>query len=456
MKRARFLIHAASLLVPPSGRAPWLREWLAELYFIHSRGAGSGRLIGFARGAFADARWHAGSKQSRDAAAAQARSPSFCLAACAALIVAIAMVSGLLPVTRSILMPLPYRDPQQIVLAAQTGPTLGTLRAVRAETAGRWNTRSKLLEGLALYTWTGPATARVSANFFDLLGARFTSGGAEDCSPCVVLSSAVAQRTLKAQPLTSQTSIMLGGGRYRVAGVLEPGFWFLSRDIGVWQIGPPGSFAGERAAVVARLGPGVSASEAERELSSILYQANAGAPWSSLVRLTPLQRRVRSVFESFGLALGLAVVVVVAGSRVRLQRLSARGALFLLAKTSVLLAAVFLAGVEFTHAASITMLGGGDPLSQLLSTWLFLLGSMGALAWSVRDQQARCRVCLRRLALPTRVGCPGCLLLDWAGTELVCMEGHGMLHIPELVACWEEPERWTALDDSWQQLFVKS
>jgi hypothetical protein len=53
------------------------------------------------------------------------------------------------------------------------------------------------------------------------------------------------------------------------------------------------------------------------------------------------------------------------------------------------------------------------------------------------------------------VGCPGCLLLDWAGTELVCVEGHGMLHVPEMVSCWHEPEQWTSLDDSWQGLFER-
>jgi len=101
-------------------------------------------------------------------------------------------------------------------------------------------------------------------------------------------------------------------------------------------------------------------------------------------------------------------------------------------------------------------LGGADLLTEPLSTWLFLLGCMGVLLWSVRDQQARCRVCLSRLGLRMRVGCPGCLLLDWAGTELVCVEGHGMLHVPDVVSSWNNPDQWTSLDDSWQTLFERS
>jgi hypothetical protein len=102
------------------------------------------------------------------------------------------------------------------------------------------------------------------------------------------------------------------------------------------------------------------------------------------------------------------------------------------------------------------MLGGTDAVTEPLSTWLFMLGSMGALVWSIADQRRRCRVCLRRLGMVAHVGCPGCLLLNWAGTELVCLEGHGMLHVPEMAACWQEPDRWTSLDDSWQELFERS
>jgi len=101
------------------------------------------------------------------------------------------------------------------------------------------------------------------------------------------------------------------------------------------------------------------------------------------------------------------------------------------------------------------MIGGTDLLTEPLSTWLFLMASMGVFTWSIRDQRKRCRVCLRRLGLAAQVGCPGCLLLNWAGTELVCVEGHGMLHVPEMVSCWNEVDQWTALDDSWIELFAK-
>src|SRR5262249_39935029 len=123
--------------------------------------------------------------------------------------------------------------------------------------------------------------------------------------------------------------------------------------------------------------------------------------------------------------------------------------------TALALGAVLLAGLEFTRASSITMLGGTDLGTEPISTWLFLMGSLGVLTWSFYDQRHRCRICVRQLGLAAHVGCSGSLLLNWAGTELVCIEGHGMLHVSEMAASWNIPERWTRLDESWMGLFAR-
>jgi hypothetical protein len=108
-----------------------------------------------------------------------------------------------------------------------------------------------------------------------------------------------------------------------------------------------------------------------------------------------------------------------------------------------------------TRSESAILLASRDPGDGPFLVWLYVLGSMGVLFWAVADQRARCRVCLRLLAFPVRVGCPGCLLLDWSGTELFCSEGHGVLHVPHMAPSWdEEAERWISLDESWQGLFA--
>jgi hypothetical protein len=385
----------------------------------------------------------------------------------------IALMSGFLPVTRSILAPLPYRDPSRIATVSDGGAALATRFAIRAESVRLWQSRSKLLEGAEAYLWkesvatesSGRSSrllgARVSDNFFFLLGARSSEGRVfernqwANCGDCVIVSYRFWKVALNGKRLTPETSMRLDGRRYRVAAVLEKDFWFLSREISVWPVAPLASFQGEHASVVVRLGPDVVPEEAEHELDSLVREANGGLRGTGFVRIAPVSGRVRSVIGSFGLALALAIVTAAGSSRLRFSRMNLRGSIFFAAKTLLLLTAVFLTGLEFTRAAAINMLGGADLATEPLSTWLFLLGGMGVLLWSVSDQQARCRVCLKRLGLRTRVGCPGCLLLDWAGTELVCVEGHGMLHIPEMVSSWSQPDHWTPLDDSWRALFER-
>jgi hypothetical protein len=255
----------------------------------------------------------------------------------------------------------------------------------------------------------------------------------------------------------SVDTLQLGGRRFKIIGVLDRGFWFLSRRLAVWSLAGPAELSrAVRTGVVVRLGPDVTKKSAQDELGSILVDEAGFSPWDSLVEISLVHERVHAVFGSFALGLVLALVMAVAGLRMRLPRFGRHGcarALFFNCKTGLLLLAVLLAGLEFTRASSITMIGGTDLATEPLTTWLFLIASMGVLTWSIYDQRRRCRVCLRRLGMAAHVGCPGCLLLNWSGTELVCIEGHGMLHVPEMTSSWQEAEQWTALDDSWLELF---
>ena len=415
--------------------------------------------MAFASGAFHDALWQHRDFWTEERMARCAQSARFCLGSLAAAVVSIALASGFLPVTRSVVLPLPYRDASSIATVAQAG-TMAMRAGVPGKAVELWREHSQSLEDIATYRWEGahltPAvpSARVSPNFFHLLGAKTSTGRAFERNAfascpdeCLILSYDFWRS------LNGSSRVTLGGKSYRVAAVLEKGFWFLSPRIAVWRIGVPAP--AERTGVVARLRPDFTKKEAETEMGAILRDGGLNA-WESMMELTGVAARVRSVLWSFGFGLGLASIIIVPSVRLRMPKWNPRAAAFFAAKTGLLLAVVLLCGIEFTHATSITMLGGTDAITEPLSTWLFMLGSMGALVWSIADQRRRCRVCLRRLGMAAHVGCPGCLLLNWAGTELVCLEGHGMLHVPEMAACWQEPDRWTSLDDSWQELFERS
>ncbi len=405
MRRPEWLIRAASLLVPSERRAEWIKEWLAELHYAQEH-AGEARSYAFARGAFHDAVWQQRDFWTPKRARRVAQSPGMCLATLAALPVVIALASGFLSLTRLAVKPLPYRDAGRIVLISQAG-SMAERSGVPSANVTLWRDYAQTLDGIATYQWRPDAgSATVSENFFSVLAPERRAGR---------------------------------------------GFWFLSPKITRWQIGRPDKKA--RYGVVARLRPEVSPSEASAELSAILRK-NGVQDWDSLVELTPLASRVHMVFWVFASGLGLAILIILPTLRMRMPTWNPTAAGFFLAKTGLLLVSVLLCGIEFTGASSITMLGGANGLVAV-SAWLFVMGSTGALTWSIADQRQRCRVCLKRLGMAAHVGCPGCLLLDWAGTELVCVEGHGMLHVPEMAACWQDPDKWTFLDESWQELFER-
>jgi hypothetical protein len=119
----------------------------------------------------------------------------------------------------------------------------------------------------------------------------------------------------------------------------------------------------------------------------------------------------------------------------------------------LLLATCFVFSLEACGRISILLTGSIQPLVGPSSTWLFLVSSMAALSWCLYDQTRRCRVCLKRLSNEVSVGAPSYLLLDWWGTELVCSDGHGLLHVPEMQSSWLEVEQWVQLDESWKSLF---
>ena len=72
------------------------------------------------------------------------------------------------------------------------------------------------------------------------------------------------------------------------------------------------------------------------------------------------------------------------------------------------------------------------------------------------QQRQRCPVCLRRVTHPARVGLASRTFLGWNGTEMVCLGGHTLLHVPSLPTSWFGAPRWLYLDHSWDFLFANN
>jgi hypothetical protein len=133
----------------------------------------------------------------------------------------------------------------------------------------------------------------------------------------------------------------------------------------------------------------------------------------------------------------------------RLLSARTRWNLFLVTKVGLTLALGFLISVVATVPARMAVGRYADWVELIVSSLLVTIG----LRWALLNQEQRCQKCLRMLSQPTRVGAPSRNFLEWSGTELVCIEGHGLLHVPEMQGSWCWYDRWVELDPSWGGLF---
>jgi hypothetical protein len=172
--------------------------------------------------------------------------------------------------------------------------------------------------------------------------------------------------------------------------------------------------------------------------------------FDTLIR--PSQGSRETIFAQF-LTIALAVLVLPAVTSLTLGEYPAsphsparamrfRRWLFLASKFGLILPIVFCGTFDLAPIVSAT---GLQPHATLI-------GYVFAFRWALIDQRRRCPVCLRLLANPAWIGQPAQNFLQWHGTELFCIKGHGLLYVPEIRMSYNT-QRWLDLDASWSGLF---
>jgi hypothetical protein len=126
------------------------------------------------------------------------------------------------------------------------------------------------------------------------------------------------------------------------------------------------------------------------------------------------------------------------------RKIGPRRGLFLAAKTLLILPIVIFGSLDLGSF--------GKSISPIFIHFAFMC-SLIAARWILADQRKRCPVCLGLLANPVRIGESSHILLEWHGTELMCLRGHGMLYVPEWPPIWTGRQRWLELDPSWGGFF---
>jgi hypothetical protein len=479
------MIELGSHLVPSGQRADWKREWQAEIwhrwqFLWHSGSWNNGEaalLLRRCAGAFPDALWHlTGQAEVQARFREWIRSPWTCLGSLVAGLALLAIITGGLPATREAVHTGTSSASSRLVFIWFHPSAGGGDEGLPPDVVPAWAVRSRLLEKVAPFVIghrvvsaanghsMQPLVVKTRASLFDVLGVQPSLGRFSQNSG-LVLTDSLWKSLFRRDPNVIGKKVRIGREWQQVAAVLPPHFAFLSRQPAAYLVE---SFLPDaQLMVVGRIKPGVSEKQLDKELTHIAETA-CYYYFRSELRYSFLNQAAWIPLEIFLLAALASALLLVLASRVSLRRLrvalsphnrkslSSRTSFFS-AKVALAFLLVLLSALEWSRSQSAVLFGSRDPAAGPFLLWLYILGTMGVLFWAVADQRARCRVCLRLLCFPVRVGCPGCLLLNWSGTELLCSEGHGVLHVPHLAPSWdEESEHWISLDESWRDLFAEA
>jgi MacB-like protein len=481
------LLCCASFLVPEAQRAEWRMEWKSELWHARRSNSTSGavswrterEIANFCFGAFQDAAclrrlwWQ---NQARfvplHGSAAQC---IFCLSG---ILFVSYLISILSPGIRA------ERDfsSTQIrpgtILIQEEGANGDSVPTMAIDQVQIWKRgRQRYVDGFAFYrvaresATIGPHAggtwqiAQASSNLFAVAGLTLhymeSNEEARSGMPRLILSERIWREKFGANPDIVGRVLLVGSRPARIAGIAPGDAWRLPGNSEAWLLRPDSEISPDgRGYVVAHL-------------------TRSGRPemWGGIVNIASYDSR-RSEHDFLGKSLEeqtpgpgniywfgvlLAFLALPAIASVSLAECSfsshkpswIRRAVrlgFLVMKVVLVMLITYFSSVDLAYWHSSVSSPSGVYVQLVTTFAIFLFG----MRWALLDQRQRCPVCLRRVTNPAQVGLASRTFLAWSGTELICADGHTLLHIPGLPTSWFSTQRWLYLDTSWGFLFAGS
>jgi predicted permease len=222
------------------------------------------------------------------------RTPAFTLTAVVTLALGIGANTAIFSVLDAVVLaPLPYREPDRLVLVLLYNRSLKYPTYLSYPDFLDWQRSSRSFDQIAAYTPQGFDLAspgapehldgdEISSTFFSTLGEKLALGRnisrEEDRyggTPAVVISNRLWKERFAGDPAALGKPITLNGATYTIVGVLQPGFRFGNQPADVYT--PIGQadplLRADRTvhdiASIARLQPDVSVGQARAEMNSV-------------------------------------------------------------------------------------------------------------------------------------------------------------------------------------------
>lgn len=482
----RAMLRCASVLVPEDRRAAWLQEWNSELWYVSRANEAEPdslyekerRAAEFCLGAFQDA-WIL--RREREPSSRLVIRPSRSAVRCAAtlfLLVAVSFTcSLLLPNVRATMRPLSYQDSRHLVLISPSGTSVREEPSMPMRQMRLWQGRAQhVFSEFAFYqpvtkpiriatTYTPELRiARATANLFSLLGVHAAyATGRDETMPTLLVSEAVWRQQFHGDLRLLGSTVEVGLRKARLGGVITKEQWRLPGAFDAWLLEPESSAAAisssARGFVIGHLIPSDPNSGFGEEWRMYAPQPDGRLGSFECATLSSVDHVPAGIYIFTVLlallALPATTSLPLGEYPVQRNRISSslrlRRWMFLGAKFVLLLPLIYCGSLDLAYAFVVAP--ATAQYIQIVTS--FLIGLFG-FRWILKDQRKRCPVCLCTLSNPARVGEPSRSFLGWDGTELICSEGHGLLHVPELPTSWFATQRWLYLDPSWNSVFLRS
>ena len=266
------------------------------------------------------------------------KTPVFTIAAIGTLALGIGANTTIFSLVQTVLLhPLPYQDPDQVVMVWEDATFAGFPRNTPAPgNFNDWRASNRSFADMAATRFAGASLTMdgspelvlgrgVTPNFFDVLGVRPLLGRsfapADDRAGVnvVVISHALWQRRYGGDRGVIGRTMVMNDVKFEVIGVAPESFVFINREVDYWvaiQL-PPAQVDTRRSHflnVVARLKPGVSVQAADGEMRAMAKRMEAQYPDTNRnvgAVVVPIREQVLGDTRVEVIALAVAAMAIV-------------------------------------------------------------------------------------------------------------------------------------------------